>query len=387
MTVSTRTIAVALAAAIAVAASPGPARAEAAEGLPALDGDKLAGIIAGLPDDQVSAALVQIRGPAGEWAGTSGTTSLRNAAPPRPDSRFRIGSITKVFTAVVVLQLMAEKRIDLDRPIERYLPHDFPPRYPDIPVRDLLDFTSGLNSKFDVDTKDPEWFLEHRFDHVGHRDHLDTSQLPSFPPGTAQRYADIDYLMLGLLVERVTGHSWASEVHRRIIDPLHLTGTSTPADDPRIPGPHVHGYEATDDGWVDISAANPSLQWSAASMISTAPDLDRLLVALFGGRLLPAAQLEEMFTVPDVPLFGSTKDRASIGAPFTRTVFNGVTIWAKSGDRPGYNNAMASTRDLSRRLVYSVNPLHMGTSEPPAVAKAVIGATFVGQSSPAARST
>jgi D-alanyl-D-alanine carboxypeptidase len=378
MTVSPRTIAVALAAAIVVAASPGPARAEAAEGLPPLDGDKLAAAIAGLPNDAASAALVQVRGSAGAWAGTSGITSLDDSATPRPDSRFRIGSITKVFTAVVVLQLVAERRIDLGKPVECYLPREFPKDYPAIPVRDLLNFTSGLNSVFDVDTKDPEWFLEHRFDHVPHDAHLDTSRWPSFAPGSAQRYADIDYLVLGLLVERVTGHSWATEVHRRIIDRLHLTGTSTPADDPRIPGPYVHGYEAADNGWIDISAANPSLQWSAASMISTAPDLDRVLVALFGGRLLPPAQLEVMFTVPDVPAFGSATKRADVGAPFTRTVLNGATIWAKSGDRPGYNNAMASTRDLSRRLVYSVNPLHMGSSEPPAVSRAVINATFGG---------
>jgi D-alanyl-D-alanine carboxypeptidase len=182
--------------------------------------------------------------------------------------------------------------------------------------------------------------------------------------------------VLALLVEKVSGHSWESEIHRRLTAPLHLTETSTPADDPRIPGPQAHGYEATGNGWVDISEANPSLQWGAASMISTAPDLDRVLVALFGGRLLPAAQLEEMFTVPDVPVFGSDGDRATIGAPFTRTVLNGVTIWAKSGDRPGYNNAMAATRDLSRRLVYSVNPLHMGAGDSPAVSRAIVQATF-----------
>ena len=119
---------------------------------------------------------------------------------------------------------------------------------------------------------------------MAHRAHLVTTVPPAFEPGTAQRYADIDYLVLGLLVERVTGHSWASEVHRRVIGPLHLTGTSTPADDPRIPGPHVHGYEATGDGRIDISAANPSMQWSAASKISTALVFVWLLVAQFGGQ-------------------------------------------------------------------------------------------------------
>jgi D-alanyl-D-alanine carboxypeptidase len=81
--------------------------------------------------------------------------------------------------------------------------------------------------------------------------------------------------------------------------------------------------------------------------------------------------------VPDVPDFGTT-DRATIGAPFTRSVFNGVTIWAKSGDRPGRNDAMAATRDPSRRLVCSVDPLHTGSSQQPAVSEAIVQATFVG---------
>src|SRR3569833_2055641 len=99
MTVLSRTFAVVLAATLAV-----PARADAAGSLPPLRSDRLAAAIAGLPDDQVSAALAQVRGSAGEWSGSAGITSLRDPEPPRAGSRFRIGSITKVFTAVVVLQ-------------------------------------------------------------------------------------------------------------------------------------------------------------------------------------------------------------------------------------------------------------------------------------------
>jgi D-alanyl-D-alanine carboxypeptidase len=161
----------------------------------------------------------------------------------------------------------------------------------------------------------------------------------------------------------VTGHRWADEVTRRIIRPLRLTGTSVPGDDIRIPGPHVHGYEATSSGRRDVTLANPSLQWSAASMISTADDLDRFLVALFSGRLLPPAQLAEMFTVPAVTDL-STGRPAVHSAGLTRIELGDQILWGKSGDRPGYNNGMGATRDLSRRLVYSVNPLHMGGDQP-----------------------
>lgn len=350
--------------------------AAAATPLPALDPTRLAAAIAGLPDAEASGALVQIRGSAGQWSGTSGITKLGATTPPRPDSRFRIGSMTKTFTAVVTLQLAAERRIDLDQPVQRYLPELLPPSYPPIPVRTLLNWTSGINGQ-GIDSKNPDWFLPNRYRHFEPGSQLDLSKPLAFTPGTAQRYGNADYILAGLLIEKVTGRSWAAEVQRRIIRPLHLTGTSVPGDDPRIHGPHARGYQATPDGWVDITEANPSLQWSAASIISTAGDLDRFLVALFRGRLLPPRQLTEMFTVPDddVREFG-TGGPALYSAGLTRFDFGAVTVWAKSGDRPGYNNGMGATRDLSRRLAYSVNTLQMGALEQPAISQRIIMAAL-----------
>jgi D-alanyl-D-alanine carboxypeptidase len=334
----------------------------------------LTAAIAGLPDAEASGALVQIRGAAGSWSGASGVASIDQRRPPRRDSRFRIGSMTKTFTAIVVLQLAAERRIRLDLPVQRYLPGLLPADYPPIPIRTLLNWTSGING-VGVNSKDPAWFQAHRYDHWEPGSQLDLSRPLAFPPGTRQRYGNADYILAGLLIEGVTGHSWGDEVTRRIIRPLRLRGTSVPGDDPRIRGPHAHGYEATAGGWVDVTEAEPSLQWSAASMISTTDDLDRLLVALFRGRLLPPHELREMFTVPPVKMYG-TDEQAVYSAGLTRFVIGGRTIWAKSGDRPGYNNGMGATRDLSRRLVYSVNTLHMGGSEQPAVSQRIIFAAL-----------
>ncbi|MEV4641928.1 serine hydrolase domain-containing protein [Actinoplanes sp. NPDC049548] len=348
-----------LTAGLAVAA---PAPAQAAPHVPDLDPHALRAAIADLPDDEASAALVQVRGRDGAWSGSSGHTSVRRHRPPSLGSRFRIGSMTKTFTAVVVLQLAAEGRLSLDGTVQQYMPGFLPASYAPITVRNLLTFTSGLNG-VDVPHKTPDWFFIHRYDHWAPGSQLDLSKPLAFTPGDFQRYGNADYIMAGLLVERVTGNRWADEVQRRIISPLHLTGTSVPADDPRVPGPHAHGYEATADGWRDVTLANPSLQWSAASMISTADDLDRLMVALFSGRLVPRAQLAEMFTVPRVHTFG-TEEWATYSAGLTRFAFGDVVVWGKSGDRPGYNNGMGATRDLSRRLVYSVNTLHMGGDQP-----------------------
>lgn len=346
--------------AVLVLAAPGAAMAAPVPDT--LDTAALEAALADVPDDEVSAAVVQVRGTAGSWSGTAGRVSVRSERAPSRDSRFRIGSMTKVFTATVVLQLAAEGRLSLDGTVQQYAPGFLPASYPPITVRQLLTFTSGINGR-ELPHKTPDWFFEHRYDHWAPGSQLDLSIPLAFEPGTYQRYGNADYILAGVVVERATGHSWADEVNRRVIRPLHLTGTSTPGDDVRIPGPHVHGYEATADGWRDVTLANPSLQWSAAEIISTTGDLDRLMVALFSGRLVPAAQLEEMFTVPAVLDFGTRKP-ATYAAGLNRFEIGGQVLWVKSGDRPGYNNGMGATRDLSRRLVYSVNTLHMGGDQP-----------------------
>ncbi|MEV1286633.1 serine hydrolase domain-containing protein [Micromonospora sp. NPDC049679] len=351
--------------------------------LPPLSDAKLSAAIAALPDDEVTGALARVRGSAGSWQGTAGVADLRTERPVPANGRFRIGSMTKVFTAVVALQLTAEGRLDLDQSVQHYLPGLLPPDYEPIKVRHVLTYTSGINGA-SVPHKDPDWFFAHRYDHWESGSQLDLTRPLAFKPGSKQRYGNADYWLAGLLIEKVTGHSWAREVTDRVIRPLRLTGTSAPGDDPRIHGPHAHGYEAveTPDGtrWVDVTLANPSLQWSAAAIVSTAEDLDRLMVALFTGRLVPAPQLELMFTVPDVYVFDGDDDPANdrcadYGLGLARIQLGPVTVWGKSGDRPGYNNGMGATRDLSRRLVYSVNTIRMGGAQP-LRAQRIIMATF-----------
>jgi D-alanyl-D-alanine carboxypeptidase len=213
------------------------------------------------------------------------------------------------------------------------------------------------------------------------------SRPPAFAPGTKQRYGNPDYIVAGLLIEAVSGRTWAEEVTRRVIEPLGLRGTRVPGEDIHIEGPHAHGYERVETStgvrWEDVTDANMSLQWSAASIISTADDLDRFMVALFEGRLVPAPQLELMFTVPSVPTYDGDDDRgndepAQHSAGFTRVQLGPLTVWGKSGDRPGYNNAMAATRDLSRRLVYSTNTIRMGGWQTD-ISKRITAAAFFGQ--------
>ena len=358
--------------ALPTAATAAPARARCGTAptvpttLPPLRDSVLRGIIAGLPNEGATGAIFRIRGTAGCWDGTSGVADLDSGRPVPQDGRFRIGSVTKTFTAATALQLAAEGRLNLDRTVQHYLPRLLPASYPPITVRQVLTFTSGINL-VSVPHKTPAWFFAHRYDTWAPGSQLDLGRPLAFRPGTKQRYGNADYIVAGLLIERVTGRTWVREVTDRIIKPLRLTGTVAPGTDRRIHGPHAHGYESMPDGsWVDVTEANPSLQWSAGSIVSTAPDLDRFLAALFAGRVVPAKQLAVMFTVPKVPTFDGdadpSNDQPAVHSAGLTDLGSG--LWGKSGDRPGYTGGMGATRDGSRRLVYSVNTTHMGGAQP-----------------------
>lgn len=346
------------------------------------DGTPLRNALAGLPDEEASGALLLLNDADGCRQGTAGVADVRSGRTVPIDGRFRIGSMTKTFTAVVALQLAAEGRLGLDQTVQHYLPDLLPAGTAPITVRQVLTYTSGINH-VPVPNKQAEWFLAHRYDHWAKGSQIDTAEPLAFTPGTKQRYGNVDYIVAGLLIEKVTGRSWESQIQRRIIDRLGLRGTTAPGRDVEVHGPHAHGYEATADGWVDVTRADTSLQWSAASIISTAPDLDRFMVALFSGHLVPEPQLSEMFTVPaGVKLYDGNDDDtddkdAVYSAGLTKLLdLPSSTVWGKSGDRPGYNNAMAATRDLSMRLVFSVNTLHMGGTDQPLRSQRIVGAAL-----------
>ncbi|MPZ81239.1 MAG: serine hydrolase [Actinophytocola sp.] len=359
--------------------------AQADESLPPLDPELFRKAIGGLPDDEVTGALVQVRGSAGEWEGTSGVGNIHTGRPVPQNARFRIGSVTKTFTATAVLRLAGQGKIDLDRPVQDYLPGVLPADYPPVPLRTLLNHTNGLPG-LEIPHKDPTWFLAHRFD-TWTPDQLvrgATQGVPiRFAPGTKQEYGNVGLHVAGMLIEKVTGRPYADAIRNGIIRPLHLTNTFLPGADVRIPGPVSRGYEAMDIGghtvYVDVTEANPTLQWSASEMISNAPDLDRFAVALLGGRLTKPEQTAELFTVPDVPMYDGDDDPSndqpavySVG--ITRYHVGPYEFWGKTGDRPGFACAFGATRDLARRVVFSANKIHMAADQP-AIAERIIAAS------------
>lgn len=360
-----RTTVLTTALALAVAAGPlaAPALAASAPSSTAAtaqvrvpDAKALRTAIAGLPNADATAALVRVGGKGPDWRGSAGVHDLTSGRAANPDARFRAGSTTKVVTAAVVLQLAAEGRVDLGRPVRGYLPDLIPAAYEGVTVRQLLNHTSGIPPAGALGSTFEEVYA-HRFDqHTPHEMLASaTAQEPEFAPGAQQHYLNINYTVLGLLIERITGHSYEEETTRRIFAPLRMRGTYFPGSDPRIRGPHNHGYQAVAraDGtteYRDVTVWGTTASWAAGDMISTTADLERLLTALFRGRVVPEPQLKEMFTLPaGVP-------GATMSAGLQRYVTDdGTELWLKSGGQWGYNSVMAATRDLSRTLVYCVN--------------------------------
>ncbi|SDY99662.1 D-alanyl-D-alanine carboxypeptidase [Amycolatopsis xylanica] len=368
-----RTALTALATAAALTLTALPALADDVPEIPPINETALRAAIAGLPDIDTTGALVRITGEKGQWSGTSGVSDLRSDAPVRPDGYFRIGSTTKVYTAVMVLQLAQEHRIDLDEPVQRYLPGLLPADYPRIPVYTLLDHTSGLPSVDIPELYDPQWILRHRYDHWSPRQVVETAlRHPiDFQPGTAQKYTNTAYVTAGMLVEKVTGRSYARNLRERITEPLGLCHTYYPNDDPRLPNPAARGYLNVDgvdltgihtdivtrDGskFADVTEMNQSIPGAAGAIISTAADLDAFITGLFDGRLLGAEMMPRLFTVPQVPMFDGKGMATYSQGLMSLKLTKDLTVWGKTGSRYGYSSGVFATRDLRRKVAYSVN--------------------------------
>ncbi|MEU7166695.1 serine hydrolase domain-containing protein [Streptomyces morookaense] len=339
--------------------------------LPRLDTAALRAAVSDLDHPQATAAQLRVGGTAGSWYGTAGVANRGTGAPIRQDDTFRAGSITKMFVAAAVLQLSAEGKVDLDKPIQDYLPGVLPKSYAPIKISQLLDHTSGLPSENIPESErknTPEQVVAHRYDHWTPKQMVAT--LPKdapmkFTPGTKQEYRGMNYVLASMLLEKVTGKPYGKVIGDRILHPLGLHHTSFPGNDPKLHGPHVHGYLAMSDGTLkDVTEYNQSEAWGEGEVISTTGDLERFIKALFTpGKVLPRATLNKMFEMPaaDVRMVDGSPARYSMG--LQTVTINGVTLWGKTGERYGYNSAVMATRDLQRTAVYSWTPTHRDESQ------------------------
>ncbi|MGW0999288.1 serine hydrolase domain-containing protein [Streptomyces sp. NPDC002523] len=270
---------------------------------------------------------------------------------------FRAGSITKTFVATVVLQLAAEHRLSLSDPVERYLPGLLRGRRTDgrhITLRALLTHTSGL----------PD-FAQVTRGKVALTPLQDVRLALALPPARPGHYAysSTNYVLLGMVVRQVTGHSYATEARRRIIAPLGLTGTSFPGSRRSLPQPHGRAYAA--DG-SDVTELDPRVAGAAGELVTTLDDLDRFYAALLGGELLPPRRLREMLdTRAAHGVYGMGLYPARLPC--------GITVWGHNGRIPGSYVRTAATVDGRRVLTFRANT---DASANPRLEPALLSAEF-----------
>ena len=325
-------LAVAAAGAPAAAASPGPHGAE------------LRTALAELRALGTTGAQGEISIGRRETVARSGVADRVTGRPMPSDGHFRIGSNTKTFVSVVVLQLVGEGRLTLDDTVERWLPGVVTGNGNDgrrITVRQLLQHTSGLyNYTRDLAAlASAEEYRAHRLDHYDAADlvAIAMKHAPDFEPGEHWAYSNTNYVLAGMVIEAVTGHSWGSEVRSRIVRPLGLRDTSYPEDRAGLPRPFARTYQEFAPGAaaVDVTVFNPTVAGAAGGMVSTTDDLAAFWRGLESGRLLRPAQMAEMHRTVPAESLQDVLPGLRYGLGVFRVPNDCGGFWGHPGDVPG----------------------------------------------------
>jgi D-alanyl-D-alanine carboxypeptidase len=227
---------------------------------------------------------------------SAGTTTFGGSVPVRPDSLWQIGSNTKAFTAVLLLQLEAEHRLSIDDTLGTWLPQY--PQWRDVTIRRLLNMTSGI-ATYDDQTA---WYADYAADpHTYFSPERLVGYVLGAPATSGYSYSNTNYVLAEMIIERVTGTSYQDQLYSRIIDPLclrdlHYRPDVYPAS---VTSREPAGYLVNDEFPLpqlgqDVSRDTLSWARAAGGIISTTSDMTRWERALYAGRLLPPQQQAEL---------------------------------------------------------------------------------------------
>ena len=335
-----------------------------------------AAVTAGMPG--ISAAIATSNGIV--WTGTSGMANIQNGDPIAPEMLFGIGSITKTFVNVVILQLAEEGHLDLDATPANVLGEAVAgiPNADKATVSQLLNHTGGIPSWED----DPLWIREGRGDALKPAEIWGKTQTlpyitghdPLFPPGEKHSYANTNYTLLGMIIEKVTGNEAVDEIHSRILEPLglrdiHLEGFE---DVPASQLPHRYhwatpefradaGVNAVFDdvrpGLIDATGSNLSVEWTAGGMVASAVDLVMYGKALRDGQLLKPESMAFM-----MDWFPIREGRWVGHNVFKSQYADGLVTIGHSGDVLGFNGALywVEGEDVVVAVLGNVGAMHSG---------------------------
>jgi D-alanyl-D-alanine carboxypeptidase len=301
-----------------------------------------------------------------------GVADVTTGRPMRPTLAFRAGSITKSFTAAVVLQLVAERRLRLDDTVERWLPGVLPYGRA-VTIRALLQHTSGVPDYWEAGP-DPLNLSFVNDAAVRAQDHTPyelvervSGEAADFAPGSRVEYSNTNYVLLGLIVETATRRSLEREVRRRILRPLHLRDTRFPTSETALPRPFTRGYTHRFDAdglpaagpLVDVTEYDPSALWAMGNVVSTLDDLRRFYSALLGGRLLPPRLTALMKqTRPNETPEWPEGIGMGLGI-WSWDLPCGTRIYGHEGEVPGSNTWAFGSADGRRMVVMQHNLLYL----------------------------
>ncbi|MFD8756106.1 serine hydrolase domain-containing protein [Kitasatospora sp. NPDC059577] len=365
----------AVAAAGAVLVATGATHAAAADsgtaGAPASD---VPGVLAALQATTVAGApgaFAVIR----DHGGTENTRSVSvgranlDGTPMNSSWRFRVGSNSKMFTAVLVMQLVQEGRIDLDKPLRDYLPEGTLPEGWSMTGRQVMEHRAGIydhtNDLLEQAGEETTSAFEARIRTKAYdpRDlvAMSVKHGVQYTPGSRYSYSNTDFVLLGLAVEHLTGQPFAEVLNERIIQPLGLRKTSFVVPDQEIRGAHVTGYLTNDDRskpLLDSTEQTGSWVWSAGAVISDAEDLDRFLTALLAGNaggLVSDDSVRQMTAALPTPTA-----KVSYGLGLRRISLTCGDVYGHGGIVQGFQTQSFVTQDGRRSVVVFANASNNG---------------------------
>lgn len=320
------------------------------------------------PDAAAPGITAFVAGPRGEWSSAAGYANVATGERMRPDARLRLESVSKLWTAAVIVKLAAEHRLRLDDTVERHAPRLLP--FGDrITIRQLLNHTSGLLDNNDI-SHNPEQWLRRVHDPQLHAQVLAVARkLTADPtyryddgleigvagavglltePGTNYHYSNIGYKVLGRIAERVSGTSLAELYRRIIIEPLDLQSAAYDPSGP-IEGEHPVGYMVNPHrGFVPASNVGAGALGAEGGIVSDAKDEATFLRALVQGEIVPEPYLRQMFE-------GSSANTAyGLGTGIDATC-DGTKAYAHGGGGASWASSVAVSGDGSHVAVILLN--------------------------------
>ncbi|QNP75381.1 beta-lactamase family protein [Streptomyces roseirectus] len=354
------TLIAALAAAVLPATT---AYAAPAPTVPAADMDGVENALKAAMTQGAPGAMARFVGPYGAQVRTAGVLDRESGAAMDVRARFRVGSVSKTFSSVVLLQLVQEGKLTLDAPVNQYLPGLLPDDR--ITVRHLLTHRSGLadytNAMFEHTVPGFEAVRNRVF---GYQELVDLSlaEPRTTQPGAAYSYSNTNFVVVGMLIEKLTGTPVAEQYQRRIFGPLHLKDTFYVHPDTKIPGFHVRGYLHPDEAGAPlVDSTEQTVSWaqSAGAVISSPADLNTFTSALMRGKLLSPELLDAMTTVTPT----DTTNTRFYGLGLRRYNLScGTQVFGHTGTVQGFYTYTFATRDGKRALSAMANTSNKGSA-------------------------